>query len=167
VFLVSHDRTFLDNVVTSTIAYEGDGNWREYEGSVQDWLIQSKRARDIAQQRAATSPAAAPATAAVPASGSKTSGSETSTGSVPAALVAAAPRKKLSYKEQRELDALPTQIASLEDEQKRITDVLEQDGGAIYAAEASRAIELGERHAQLDTELMVALERWEMLGASA
>ncbi|KPU87992.1 ABC transporter ATP-binding protein, partial [Variovorax paradoxus] len=41
VFLVSHDRTFLDNVVTSTIAYEGDGRWREYEGSVQDWLIQS------------------------------------------------------------------------------------------------------------------------------
>ncbi|HWV10181.1 MAG TPA: ATP-binding cassette domain-containing protein, partial [Pseudomonas sp.] len=43
VFLVSHDRTFLDNVVTSTIAFEGDGRWREYEGSVQDWLTQSKR----------------------------------------------------------------------------------------------------------------------------
>jgi ATP-binding cassette subfamily F protein uup len=41
VFLVSHDRAFLDNVVTSTIAFEGDGRWREYEGGVQDWLIQS------------------------------------------------------------------------------------------------------------------------------
>ncbi|MEN9559695.1 MAG: hypothetical protein RLZZ502_906, partial [Pseudomonadota bacterium] len=46
VFLVSHDRTFLDNVVTSTIAYEGDGQWREYEGGVQDWLMQSKRAKE-------------------------------------------------------------------------------------------------------------------------
>ena len=47
VFLVSHDRTFLDNVVTSTIAFEGDGRWREYEGGVQDWLTQSQaRARD-------------------------------------------------------------------------------------------------------------------------
>ncbi len=50
VFLVSHDRTFLDNVVTSTIAFEGDGLWREYEGGVQDWLIQSRRAREIAQR---------------------------------------------------------------------------------------------------------------------
>jgi ATP-binding cassette subfamily F protein uup len=55
VFLVSHDRTFLDNVVTSTIAFEGDGRWREYEGGVQDWLIQSKRAREIAEQRQAAS----------------------------------------------------------------------------------------------------------------
>ncbi|MCF8148934.1 MAG: ATP-binding cassette domain-containing protein, partial [Sulfuritalea sp.] len=49
VFLVSHDRTFLDNVVTSTIASEGEGRWREYEGGVQDWLIQSKRASALAQ----------------------------------------------------------------------------------------------------------------------
>ena len=47
VFLVSHDRTFLDNVVTSTIAYEGDAKWREYEGGVSDWLIQTKRANAI------------------------------------------------------------------------------------------------------------------------
>ena len=52
VFLVSHDRAFLDNVVTSTIAFEGDGRWREYEGGVQDWLIQSKRAREIARAAA-------------------------------------------------------------------------------------------------------------------
>ena len=65
VFLVSHDRTFLDNVVTSTIAFEGEGRWREYEGSVQDWLTQSKRAREIAEQRAAAAapPVAAPAPA--------------------------------------------------------------------------------------------------------
>jgi ATP-binding cassette subfamily F protein uup len=151
VFLVSHDRTFLDNVVTSTIAFEGDGRWREYEGSVQDWLIQSKRTREIAAQRAAES---APAPAAA----------------TPAPAAEAAPRatarKKLSYKEQRELEVLPAQIAALEEEQKRITEMLELDGGAIYANEASRAAELGERHAQIDNELLAALERWEELGAA-
>ncbi|MGO4396148.1 ATP-binding cassette domain-containing protein [Variovorax sp. M-6] len=152
VFLVSHDRTFLDNVVTSTIAFEGDGRWREYEGSVQDWLIQSKRAREIAQQRAAAAPPVpAPATAPAPA---------TSTAKPAAA------RRKLSYKEQRELETLPAQIAELEEEQKRITETLELDGGAIYASDASRAAELGERHARIDDELMAALERWEALGAT-
>jgi ATP-binding cassette subfamily F protein uup len=75
VFLVSHDRTFLDNVVTSTIAFEGDGQWREYEGGVQDWLTQSRRAqaiRDAAAKPAARTPQppdqppAAPAGAAQP-----------------------------------------------------------------------------------------------------
>ncbi|MBS0343171.1 MAG: ATP-binding cassette domain-containing protein, partial [Proteobacteria bacterium] len=150
VFLVSHDRTFLDNVVTSTIAFEGDGRWREYEGGVQDWLTQSQRARELAAQRA---PASKPAASAPP----------------PAAPAADRPtaRKKLSYKEQRELDGLPDLIARLEDEQKQITEALEQDGGAIYMNEAARAAELGERHAQIDDELMAALERWEELGSAS
>ena len=153
VFLVSHDRTFLDNVVTSTIAFEGDGRWREYEGSVQDWLTQSKRAREIAQQRAAAAPppTAAPVTAAPP--------------PAPAAKPVAT-RKKLSYKEQRELETLPARIAELEEEQKRISEILALDGGAIYATDASRAAELAERHARIDEELMAALERWEALGSA-
>ncbi|MDN8616258.1 ATP-binding cassette domain-containing protein [Variovorax ginsengisoli] len=154
VFLVSHDRTFLDNVVTSTIAFEGDGRWREYEGSVQDWLTQSKRAREIAQQRAAAAPppaTAAPVTAAPPPA---------------AAAKPAATRKKLSYKEQRELETLPARIAELEEEQKRISEILALDGGAIYATDASRAAELAERHARIDEELMAALERWEALGSA-
>jgi ATP-binding cassette subfamily F protein uup len=151
VFLVSHDRTFLDNVVTSTIAYEGDGRWREYEGSVQDWLIQSKRAREIAEQRMAAAPA--PASAPAPAAEA-------------AAPKAAGARKKLSYKEQRELEALPAQIAALEGEQKRITEMLELDGGALYATDASRATELAERHAKIDDELLAALERQEELGVT-
>ncbi|HET7837282.1 MAG TPA: ATP-binding cassette domain-containing protein [Variovorax sp.] len=153
VFLVSHDRTFLDNVVTSTIAFEGDGRWREYEGSVQDWLTQSKRAREIAQQRAAAAPppTAAPVTAAPPPA---------------AAAKPAATRKKLSYKEQRELETLPARIAELEEEQKRISEILALDGGAIYASDASRAAELAERHARIDEELMAALERWEALGSA-
>ncbi|MGJ3701880.1 ATP-binding cassette domain-containing protein [Variovorax sp. AFSI2.2] len=154
VFLVSHDRTFLDNVVTSTIAFEGDGHWREYEGSVQDWLIQSKRAREIAEQRQAASPPPSPAPAPTPAAAEPA-----------AAARPAAARKKLSYKEQRELEALPAQIEALEAEQKRITEMLELDGGAIYATDASRAAELSQRHAQIDDELLAALERQEELSA--
>ncbi|MDP9931508.1 ATP-binding cassette domain-containing protein [Variovorax paradoxus] len=153
VFLVSHDRTFLDNVVTSTIAFEGDGHWREYEGSVQDWLIQSKRAREIAEQRQAASPPSSPAPAPTPAAAES------------AATRPAAARKKLSYKEQRELEGLPAQIKALEAEQKRITEMLELDGGAIYATDASRAAELSQRHAQIDDELLAALERQEELSA--
>ena len=152
VFLVSHDRTFLDNVVTSTIAFEGDGRWREYEGSVQDWLIQSKRAREIAAQRLAATPMAATSTA-------------TSKAPV-AAEPRSAARKKLGYKEQRELEALPTLIAALEEEQSRIAAQLALDGGAIYASDASRATALAERHASIDDELLTALERQEALGAA-
>ena len=152
VFLVSHDRTFLDNVVTSIVAFEGDGLWREYEGSVEDWMTQSKRAREIAAQSAADSPTPAPVAAP------------------PAPAAAAAPRpgtrRKLSYKEQRELETLPARIAELEEEQKRITEVLELDGGAIYASEASRAAELAQRHAQIDEELLAAMERWEELDSA-
>ncbi|MDM0091189.1 MULTISPECIES: ATP-binding cassette domain-containing protein [unclassified Variovorax] len=154
VFLVSHDRTFLDNVVTSTIAFEGEGRWREYEGSVQDWLIQSKRAREIAEQRAAAAPRApAPTPAPSPAA-------------APAVDTRPVVRKKLAYKEQRELEALPALIASLEEEQGRIAALLALDGGAIYASDASRAAELAERHAQIDDDLLNALERQEELGAS-
>jgi ATP-binding cassette subfamily F protein uup len=147
VFLVSHDRSFLDNVVTSTIAYEGDGRWREYEGGVQDWLIQSRRARELAEQRAVS---AAPTVAPPP--------------PLPSPPRTGA-KRKLSYKEQRELELLPQQISALEDEQKRITDTLEKDGGAIYGADAPRAAELSARHARIEEELLAALERWEELGA--
>ncbi len=156
VFLVSHDRTFLDNVVTSTIAFEGDGRWREYEGGVQDWLTQSRRSRELAAQRTPASvekPAISPPAPA------------TAPAATPIAADRLAPRKKLSYKEQRELDALPALIAELEDEQKSIAEALAQDGGAIYMNEAARAVELSERHARIDDELMAALERWEELGA--
>ena len=157
VFLVSHDRTFLDNVVTSTIAFEGDGRWREYEGGVQDWLTQSRRARELAAQRA-PAPVAKPASSAPAPSPVLVAPPSTTAAHL-------APRKKLSYKEQRELDALPGLIAELEDEQKSIAEALAQDGGAIYMNEAARAVELSERHARIDDELMAALERWEELGA--
>ena len=161
VFLVSHDRTFLDNVVTSTIAFEGDAKWREYEGGVSDWLIQTKRANAInaAQGKATAKPfnyereqlqKQAQATAQVSAS-------------APAAP-APTKAKKLSFKDQRELDGLPERIAALEAEQKDITEALAD--GSLYASDNARAIALSERNAQIDEELMAALERWETLGGS-
>ncbi|QKV54475.1 ATP-binding cassette domain-containing protein [Comamonas antarctica] len=150
VFLVSHDRTFLDNVVTSTIAYEGDGLWREYEGGVQDWLEQSRRSKALAAsqaKQAAKQPVAAPVAAAVAAP----------------APAAAAAKRKLSYKEQRELEQLPAQIAALEAEQKSIQGELAD--GSLYAKDGVRAAQLAARDAEIDELLMAALERWSELGA--
>lgn len=145
VFLVSHDRTFLDNVVNSTIAWEGGAHWREYEGGVQDWIVQSRRAREIAS-RSTPLPAktAAPATAAPRAA-------------EPAAPAVAA-RRKLSYKDQRELDALPDRIAALESEQKALHEQLAD--GSLYAKDAAQAVALQSRAAEIDTALLEALERW-------
>jgi ABC transport system ATP-binding/permease protein len=159
VFLVSHDRTFLDNVVTSTIAYEGDAKWREYEGGVSDWLIQTKRANAIN--------AAAGKATAKPFNYEREQlqKQEQAAAKVSANTPVAAPAaktKKLSFKEQRELDALPEQIAALEAEQKDITEALAD--GSLYASDNARAIALSERNAQIDEELMAALERWEVLG---
>ncbi len=158
VFLVSHDRTFLDNVVTSTIAFEGDAKWREYEGGVTDWLIQSKRASEIAQGKGqkgskpfnyGRDQLLKPEQAAAPASVS-----------TPAAPVAKA--RKLSFKEQRELQALPSAIAALEAEHKAIHEALAD--GSLYASDHARAVQMSERGARIDDELMQALERWEALG---
>ncbi|THT98698.1 ATP-binding cassette domain-containing protein [Lampropedia puyangensis] len=146
VFLVSHDRTFVDNVVTSILAAEGQGIWREYEGSVQDWLVQSQRVRE--QQALATqrqSSAAKPATQTAPTESS-----------------APATKRKLSYKDQRELDALPARIEALEAEQSRIAAELAD--GSLYASNHQRAAELTERASAIEDELMQALERWETLG---
>ena len=149
VFLVSHDRAFLDNVVTSTIVFEGSGLWREYEGGVQDWLTQSRRAQALALA-AATAQGARPAS---PEGAQKPA--ETPNNSAVA-------RKKLSYKEQRELDSLPGRIEALEQEQKTIH--VELADGGLYARDAERAQRMSERSAQIDDDLMAALERWEALG---
>jgi len=168
VFLVSHDRTFLDNVVTSTIAFEGDGRWREFEGGVTDWLVQSKRASDIAQSQGKNSAkpfnyereqlqkqeqASAKVTASTPVSASASA----------AATPPAAKTKKLSFKEQRELDSLPATIAALEAEQKDIAAQLAD--GSLFAKDNAKALALTTRTAQIDDALMAALERWDALGA--
>jgi ATP-binding cassette subfamily F protein uup len=147
VFLVSHDRRFLDNVVTSTIAWEGDpafggrpGFWREYEGGYEDWKRQRERARV-----APPAPAPAPRPAAAP------------------APAAAAPKAKLSYKEQRELDGLPARIEALEAEQKALQAQLADP--ATYTRDPQAATALHTRHEALEAELLQALERWEALAS--
>ncbi|MFM8918681.1 MAG: ATP-binding cassette domain-containing protein, partial [Limnohabitans sp.] len=159
VFLVSHDRSFMDNVVTSIIACEASdahpGFWREYEGSVQDWLTQSQRSQAIqAQNKAAVAKLAgtpqgtSSATAKAPAPTAATPTVEKST-------------TKLSYKEQRELDSLPGLIESLENEQKQIRLTLEDS--SLFATDPAKATALYARDAEIDTALMAALERWETL----
>ena len=142
VFLVSHDRSFLDNVVTSTIVFEGNGLWREYEGGVQDWLAQSARASALA----ASPPPAAP----VPKEASRKGAST---------------RRKLSYKEQRELEGLPALIDALEQEQRAIH--VEIADGSLFVREPDRAAQLAQRSAQIEDELLAALERWEALGSTS
>ncbi|NDP58321.1 MAG: ATP-binding cassette domain-containing protein [Oxalobacteraceae bacterium] len=139
VFLVSHDRTFLDNVVTQVIVAEGDGMWREYIGGYSDW----ERVRRV--------PLTAPVVKAAK-------------GDVKAAAepVAAVPKqKKLSYKEQRELDALPVLIAGIEAEQKTISAKLADPD--VYKQKPEELQRLNQRFAKLDGELLEALEKWEQI----
>jgi ATP-binding cassette subfamily F protein uup len=146
VFLVSHDRSFLDNVVTSTIAYEGNAQWREYEGGVQDWLLQSQRAKAWAEEAKPSSV------------------QSLNTDKSRAATVAPqkASPKKLSFKEQREYDALPGLIEQLEAEQAQLNQQLAD--GSLYASDPAGASAKAARVAQIDDELLAALERWETLG---
>ncbi len=150
IFLVSHDRRFLDNVVTSTIAWEGDpawggrpGLWREYEGGYEDWKRQRERTRVAVTAQAAAQASRPVATAAPPRP--------------------AAARTKLSYKEQRELEALPGRIEALEAEQKTLFERLA--GSAVYTDEPHLVAGLQARHDAIEAELMAALERWEELAA--
>jgi ATP-binding cassette subfamily F protein uup len=155
VFLVSHDRAFMDNVVTGIIACESapdqPGFWREYEGSVQDWLIQSQRAQAIAtqaaQRQAVSNPTAPPNTAAAEVK----------------PVVAPTPSRKLSYKEQRELDELPARIESLEKEQADARAQLAD--GSIYQRDPGLAQQLLKRDAEIDDLLLTAMERWEALSS--
>ena len=143
VFLVSHDRSFLDNVVTSTIAFEGAGLWREYEGGVQDWLIQSRRSRESQSSIKPLVKAKA----------------DTKT----AAIKLASASKKLGHREQRELDKLPQTIEALEQEQTALRAELADVN--LYSKDAKRATALYQRDAAIDEELLSALGRWEELTA--
>ena len=151
VFLVSHDRRFLDNVVTSTIAWEGDpafggrpGLWREYEGGYEDWKLQRARAQALAVTAAPAPTAAARPSIAEPAK--------------PAPV-----RTKLSYKEQRELDTLPERIEVLEAEQKALAERLVS--GELYVKERQLVPALQARLQSVEAELLQALERWESLAS--
>jgi ATP-binding cassette subfamily F protein uup len=140
VFLVSHDRTFLDNVVTQVIVSEGQGLWREYVGGYSDWERVRSEAPAVAKQ---VQPKPSEAAAAQQAAGGK--------------------KAKLSYKEQRELEELPQLIASLEDEQSAINAQLNSPD--FYKTNPADARRMTERFASIEEQLLEALERWEQIEA--
>ncbi|HCE10037.1 MAG TPA: ABC transporter ATP-binding protein [Oxalobacteraceae bacterium] len=143
VFLVSHDRTFLDNVVTQVVVAEGEGLWREYIGGYSDW----ERVRPSAAQLAAAKGTA-----------------KNDAKPEPKEPVPAAPKqKKLSYKEQRELDALPLVIAQLEAEQKVISSRLADP--EMYKQQPDEVKRLNDRFAEIDALLLENLEKWEAIDA--
>ena len=137
-FLVSHDREFLDNVVTQTIASEGGGAWKEYAGGYSDWQrVRAKAAREAA-----------------PKSGKQTleprsQGTQRKT--------------RLGYKEGRELAELPARLQALEREQEEIAGKLADP--ALYRDRAGEVRGLQLRHAAIEAELTHLLARWEELEA--
>ncbi|PIV88173.1 MAG: ABC transporter ATP-binding protein [Hydrogenophilales bacterium CG17_big_fil_post_rev_8_21_14_2_50_63_12] len=144
VILVSHDRAFLDNVVTQSIVFAGEGRLLELPGGYSDWL--AWRARQDAGK-------------AAPVSGSTKSGRRDACATGEGAS-AKAKKSGLSYKEQKELDALPKQIAALEAEQADLARQLSDP--AVYADHA-RATTLSARSVEIDEALLVLLARWEEL----
>ncbi|MBW0446743.1 ATP-binding cassette domain-containing protein [bacterium M00.F.Ca.ET.228.01.1.1] len=162
VLLVSHDRAFLDNVATSVIASEGAGKWREYVGGFTDWQVQSERSQQLAQeaQKEASSNAAKDAQKDAQKDTQKDAGKDTS-GKDNSAGRNAQRAARLSFKEQRELEALPEKIAALEAEQKSIGAQLED--GSVFTKDPQEGARLSERYAAIDEELLVALERWDEL----
>ena len=153
VFLVSHDRTFLDNVVTQVIVAEGAGLWREYVGGYSDW----ERVRSSAPAMAASAAAAAANQATIVARQESAKASEIST----LAQSTLAKKVKLSYKEQRELEDIPKLIASLEDEQSAITAQL--NAPDFYKKNPADARRINERFAEIEELLLDALDRWERI----
>ena len=148
-FLVSHDRAFLDNVVTQVIAADGEGRWVENVGGYDDWQ-RVKAAREA--ERAAAKSAAA-----------KLAKAEKSDARDADQKARPVRKAKLSYKYQRELDALPDRIAALEAEQAALNARLAD--GSLYATNPPEAAQAAARLAAIDDELMVCLERWEALEA--
>jgi ABC transport system ATP-binding/permease protein len=135
VLLVSHDRRFLDNIVTQTIAAEGQGRWREYVGGYSDWLAQRAlpSTRSVRAAAAAAAPEPAPATA----------------------------KSRLGYKDQRELESLPREIETLEGEQRALLARMSaadyhQSGAQVMRADSERA-------GAIEQEMARKFARWEQL----
>ncbi len=135
--LVSHDRDFLDNVITSSLVFEGGGRIGEYVGGYSDWL----------QQRPSPVPAAAKIKQPAP--------------STEPTRAQAPPRKKLSYKDQRDLEQLPGRIEQLEQELERVQQQLADP--ELYQSGGDKVTQLNDLMAGLESELSDAYSRWEEL----
>jgi ATP-binding cassette subfamily F protein uup len=140
VLLVSHDRVFLDHIVTSTLAFEGNGRVTEYVGGWEDYLRQLTRS--AALQRRANEPEAASGRGGRPPRSSQSSGT----------------RRKLSYNEQRELESLPAHLEALEVEQQRLR--AEVESPEFYRERADHIRAVLARLEQIGQELDTAMARW-------
>ncbi|UHT66008.1 ATP-binding cassette domain-containing protein [Acinetobacter lwoffii] len=138
--LISHDRAFMDNVVTSTWVFDGKGNIDEYVGGYQDYLEQ-RPDQTVVDQKSAVKKAMAKAEA------------ET--------VPAAAKKVKLSYKDQRALEQLPAEMEALEKEQAEINAQLAD--GSLFVTDSDKALKLSNRLSEIDELLLEKLERWEEL----
>jgi ATP-binding cassette subfamily F protein uup len=137
--VVSHDRAFLDNVVTSTLVFEGDGRVSEYLGGYREWMAQrSLNAANRVPEEKPVAPAVEQVMNGVPSRG-----------------------KKLSYKEQRELEGLPARIESLEAEQAQLQQLM--SSADFYRRDKPEITQTLERVEALKLELDEAYGRWEAL----
>lgn len=150
VFLVSHDRAFLDNVVTSMIAFEGDGKWREYEGGYEDWKIQNQRRLDLLQKQEQASvpskPTASPKSALQDAS-----------------AIVEKKQTSLSKKEKQELEDIPQKIDALELLQAKIAERLSD--ASIYQTNPDEAKKLQAESLANQEKINQFMSRWEELMA--
>ncbi|WP_110971311.1 ATP-binding cassette domain-containing protein [Pseudomonas huaxiensis] len=147
VLMVSHDRAFLDNVVTSTLVFEGEGKVREYVGGYQDWIRQGGSPRLLGVSE------------------SKSGKSELNTAVVTAPVAEPAPvaatadtKKKLSYKFQRELEALPGQIEAVEEKIAAIQQQISDAG--FYQKSSEHTSKVLADLERMQAELDVLVERW-------
>ena len=141
--LVSHDRTFLDNVVTSTLVFEGEGKFLEYAGGYEDWE-RYQRQIPAANSRAQRTAAAV---------------------AVPVKARSSEKRRRLSYKEQRELDELPAKIEALEGEQVELH--VRMGSGDFYRQSSDKIAAAVERLGAVKCELELHYERWQILDSIA
>jgi len=148
--LVSHDRAFIDNVVTSTLVFEGEGQVREYVGGYEDWLRQRPPA---VRGRGSVDPPERNRASSDPPSGSR--------GSSDPPTLAEERTRKASYREQQELLALPRRIESLESEQQRLNDAVAAP--AFYKEPAGTIARTLARLQAIEQELLDALARWDEL----
>ncbi len=133
--LVSHDRAFINNVITSTLVFEGDGVINEYVGGYDDWLRQTATQQPVTTSKKNRQP-------------------HVSNNPKPA-------KNKLSYKDQRELEALPKKIEVLENEQSELMAKLGDPD--FYQQQGNVVTTTNERLAQIETELTTCYQRWEAL----
>ncbi|MDD5033581.1 MAG: ATP-binding cassette domain-containing protein [Methylococcaceae bacterium] len=136
--LVSHDRAFLDNVVTHTLVFEGDGRIGEYVGGYSDWLVQAKQAQMQVPVPSKPKP---------------------QTGKAPS------PKKKLGFKEQRELETLPEQIESMENRQAELNGQI--NAADFYRKDQETVRKILDEAEELTAKLEAAYERWNELDAMA